>query len=65
MEYILEIIGIFLPYDAQHEKKALIPYANSKRPDERAHLCSPIWIFSVRRHILLYHTTYTDSVSGQ
>ena len=35
-------------------KKALMPYANSKCPDERAHLCSLIWTFAFRRHILQY-----------
>ena len=39
-------------YDAQRGKKALVPYANSKGRDDRAHPCSLIWTFSVRRHIL-------------
>ena len=41
-------------YDAQHGKKALMPYANSEGPDEHVHPYSLIWTFSVLRHILQY-----------
>ena len=41
-------------YDAQHGKKALMPYSNSEGPDEHVHPCSLIWTFSVLRHILQY-----------
>ena len=32
----------------------IMSYANSQGLDERAHSCSLIWTFSVRRHILQY-----------
>ena len=38
----------------QHGKKALMPYAYSEDPDKRDYLCSLIWTFSVRRHVLQY-----------
>ena len=41
-------------YDAESEKKALMLNANNAGPDERAHPCSHIWAFSVRRYILQY-----------
>ena len=41
-------------FDVQRGKKVLMPYANSEGPDERVHLCSLVWTFSVRRHILEY-----------
>ena len=33
-------------------KKALMPYANTEGPGERAHPCSQFLAFSVGRHIL-------------
>ena len=39
-------------YNAQRGKKALMPYANSEGPDERAHPCSLILTFSFNQHIL-------------
>ena len=31
-----------------------MPYAKTEGPDDRAHPCSLIWTFSVRRRILQY-----------
>ena len=33
---------------------ALMPYANIEGPDQHAHPCSLIMVFSVRRHIQQY-----------
>ena len=40
-----------IPYDVQHMKRALMHIENVG-PDQCAHLCSLIWAFSVRGHIL-------------
>ena len=44
---------LFLSYDGTHEK-ALMPLADNVGPDQRAYLCSLIWAFSARRHVLQY-----------
>ena len=46
-------------------KRAIVHFADNVDPDQRAHMCSPIWAFSVHRHILqyppiLYATTKTQ-----
>ena len=43
-----------LKSDMKHEKKSLMPYANSEGPDQHAHPCSLIWAFSICEHILQY-----------
>ena len=39
---------------ASLRKKALMPYVNVESSDERVHLCSLIWTFSVCQHKLQY-----------
>ena len=51
-------------YGAQRGKKALMPCANSEGPTVRAHPCSLIWTFPVRRHILQYLLILSASNEG-
>ena len=51
---IKSVISGATSYDAQCKKRALLHFADNIGPDHRAHLCSLIWAFSVRRHILQY-----------
>ena len=46
-------------------KKACMLYANSECPDVRAHPCSLIWMFSVRRHVLPYPFVLKEDNEGQ
>ena len=41
-------------HDEQHTKKALIQFVDNVGPNQCVHLCSLIWAFFVRRHILQY-----------
>ena len=49
----------------QHEKKALMLYANSGGPDEPAHPCNLIWTFSVHQNILQYPRFYKRTTKDQ
>ena len=52
---MLAFIGKFyFENDAQCMKRALMHFADNVGPDYHAHLCSLIWAFSVRQHILQY-----------
>ena len=54
--WITTLSGPMMPttYDAQLTKRALMQIADNIGPDQRVHLCSLIWAFNVRRHILQY-----------
>ena len=41
-------------FDAQRTTRDLMHFADNVGPNQRAHLCSLIWAFSVCRHILQY-----------
>ena len=47
-------VRVNMVYDAQRMKRALMYFADNVSPDQRVHLCSIIWAFSVPRHILRY-----------
>ena len=47
----VKILHMITQKDVQHGKKALMPYGNSKDPNEHAHLCSLIWTFTCHQQI--------------